>query len=147
MRTAATSSVCATISLIDGLVLAQTAFNHSANYRSVVIFGKPTKITDLNEADDALTYLVERLIPGRMADLRPNSDKEVRATTVLSLPITEVSAKVRVGPPSFDPDEPAPAEWTGVLPITTSFGAPQTAETSLSETPPDYLTNYTRSSQ
>ncbi len=144
LRSAQASQICVTITIVDGLVLAQTAFHHSLNYRSVVIFGTPKKVTDLQEADAALNYFVDGLIPGRMADMRPNTEKEIRATTVLSLPISEASAKVRTGPPSHDPDEETSETWTGVIPITTRYGHPKTSIHSNSHLLPDYVSNYER---
>jgi len=128
LRTARNSEVCVTITLIDSLVLARSAFHHSANYRSVVIFGVPEQITDDEEADAALNVLVEALVPGRMSEVRPNTTKEVRATLTLRLPITEASAKIRNGPPVDDEEDMDAEVWAGLLPITTTFGEPVTAD-------------------
>src|SRR5260221_3379562 len=88
---------CVTITLVDALVLARSAFHHSMNYRSVMVFGRATSVDDAEEKNAALHALVEHVVPGRMTDARPPSDKELRATSVLRLPITEASAKVRTG--------------------------------------------------
>ena len=91
--------VCVTVTLLDGLVLARSAFNHSMNYRSVVVFGNATAIEAADEKLAALRSLSEHMIPGRWDEVRLPTDKELKATTVLSLPLEEVSAKVRTGPP------------------------------------------------
>src|ERR1700749_3256906 len=114
--------MCLTVTLIDGLVLARSAFHHSMNYRSVVILGEGRAIEDPERKDRALLALVEHIVPGRSDDARGPSRKEVRATGVMEREIDEVSAKVRTGPPgdaSADMDLPV---WAGVVPITTSFG-------------------------
>lgn len=116
--------VCVSVTLMDGLVLARSAFNHSANYRSVVLFGVTEPITDLSERRQVLDAFTDKLVPGRRPHLRPMSDKEVRATAVMRLPIDEAAAKIRRGPPLDDePDYELPI-WAGVIPIVTSYGAP-----------------------
>jgi nitroimidazol reductase NimA-like FMN-containing flavoprotein (pyridoxamine 5'-phosphate oxidase superfamily) len=127
LRTARNTEICVTITLIDSLVLARTALHHSANYRSVVIFGVPEQITDDDEADAALSTLVNGLVPGRMDEVRPNTTKEVRSTMVLRLPITEASAKIRNGPPVDDDEDMLAPVWAGLIPISTTFGEPVTA--------------------
>lgn len=145
LRTARNSEVCVTITLIDSLVLARSAFHHSANYRSVVIFGVPEQITDDAEADAALNVLVEALVPGRMSEVRPNTTKEVRATLTLRLPITEASAKIRNGPPVDDVEDMDADVWAGLLPITTTFGQPVTAADMRRDLPPSpSAANYRR---
>ncbi len=116
--------ICVTATLLDGLVLARSAFHHSANYRSVVVFGRPEPVTDLDERRRALDALTDRLVPGRRPALRPMTDKEVRATAMVSLPIVEASAKVRTGPPIDDEEDHDWPVWSGVLPITTTYGEP-----------------------
>lgn len=148
LRTARTQEVCVTVTLIDGFVLARTAFHHSVNYRSVVIVGRPEPVPE-DDKGRALDVLVDRLVPGRMADLRPNTDTELRSTAVLRLPITEASAKVRAGQPIDDDEDYARPLWAGVLPITTSYGPPiadpAMAEHLAEEPPvPDYLVDYRR---
>lgn len=123
LRTARTQQICVTVTLVDGFVLARSGMHHSMNYRSVVLLGQP----ELVEGDDkvrALDRIVEQLVPGRLDQLaaRPMTDKEIRATTVLRLPITEASAKVRTGPPSDDAEDYELPIWAGVLPITTTYG-------------------------
>ncbi|SRR5258706_950178 len=117
---------CVTITLVDALVLARSAFHHSMNYRSVMVFGRATSVDDAEEKNAALHALVEHVVPGRMTDARPPSDKELRATSVLRLPITEASAKVRTGGPIDDPEDVALPIWAGRLPLSTSYGLPIT---------------------
>ena len=115
---------CVTITLIDGLVLARSAFHHSMNYRSVMVFGRATIVDDPEEKEAALRALVEHVVPGRMAEARPPSAIELRKTSVLRLPITEASAKVPTGGPIDDPDDLALPVWAGQLPLSTSYGSP-----------------------
>jgi nitroimidazol reductase NimA-like FMN-containing flavoprotein (pyridoxamine 5'-phosphate oxidase superfamily) len=121
---AAGAPACVTVTMVDGLVLARSAFEHSANYDSVVLLGTFELIAD-DEKMAALQTFVERLIPGRWDEVRQPSRKELKATQVLALPIDEASVKTRSGPP--DDDESADATldvWAGVLPLHESFGAP-----------------------
>lgn len=146
LRTARNTEVCVTITLIDSLVMARSAFHHSANYRSVVIFGVPEQITDDDEAGAALDVLVEALIPGRSAEVRPNTRNEIRATAVLRLPINEASAKIRNGPPVDDEEDMDAAVWAGLLPVNTTFGPPVTADDMRVDLPPSpSAANYGRS--
>lgn len=118
MRTlGADAPACLTATLIDGLVLARSAFHHSVNYRSVVVLGSARPVDDRQERLEALHAFSERLIPGRWAEVRPPSDKELRATQVLALPLDESSAKIRTGPPVDDEDDYALPAWAGVIPI------------------------------
>ena len=115
---------CLTVTLLDGLVLARSAFNHSVNYRSVVLYGNARLLTDADEREQALAAFTERLLPGRWADVRWPTRKELKATTVLGLPITEGSAKVRTGPPIDDEPDYALDVWAGVIPLTLTRGEP-----------------------
>ena len=108
--------VCLTVTIIDGLVLARSAFHHSINYRSVVVFGRATEVSDLAEKGRAMRAFVDHVVPGRSAEVRPSDDKELRGTTVLALPITEASAKVRTGPPLDEPRDLDSGIWAGELP-------------------------------
>lgn len=135
--------VCVTITLIDGLVLARSAFHHSMNYRSVMIFGRMTLVEDAAERDAALHALVEHVVPGRMADARPPSDSELRKTSVLRLPITEASAKVRTGGPIDDAEDLELPVWAGQLPVSSVFAAPIT-EPDSAPAVPAYVTGYRR---
>jgi nitroimidazol reductase NimA-like FMN-containing flavoprotein (pyridoxamine 5'-phosphate oxidase superfamily) len=109
--------LCLTVTLIDGLVLARSAFHHSMNYRSVAIFGRAIVIEDPSEKLAALRALSEHMIPGRWDDVRAPNERELKLTTVLSLPITEASAKVRTGPPVDDEDDYDLPVWAGVIPL------------------------------
>lgn len=108
---------CVTVTLLDGLVLARSAFHHSMNYRSVVILGVAREVTDLAEKRAALEAIVEHVVPNRLADVRSPSDEEIRSTLVLSLPVSEASAKVRSGPPvDLEADYSIPC-WAGEIPL------------------------------
>lgn len=108
---------CVTVTLIDALVLARSAFHHSMNYRSVVIFGRATPIDEREEKLAALFALSEHMIAGRWQEVRKPSEAELQQTTVLSMPIEEASAKIRTGPPLDDEEDYAMDVWAGVLPI------------------------------
>jgi nitroimidazol reductase NimA-like FMN-containing flavoprotein (pyridoxamine 5'-phosphate oxidase superfamily) len=116
--------VCVTATLIDGLVLARSAFHHSMNYRSVVVFGRATIVDEREEKTAALLALSEHMIPGRWADVREPNERELRLTTVLSLPLTEASAKVRTGPPLDDEEDYELPVWAGVIPLRLMAEAP-----------------------
>ena len=111
------ADVCLTVTLIDGFVLARSAFHHSVNYRSVMVLGRAEKVTDADEKAARLETFVNRLFPGRWDLLRPATAKEMKATTVLSMPLTEASAKLRSGPPGDDEEDYALPIWAGVVPI------------------------------
>ena len=115
---------CVTVTLIDGLVLARSAFHHSMNYRSVVVFGRAALIEDRQEKLAALYALSEHMIPGRWKNVRGPSEVELQQTTVLSLPIDEASAKIRTGPPLDDEEDYAMNVWAGVLPMRLAVGSP-----------------------
>jgi len=116
--------VCVTVTLVDGLVLARSAFHHSVNYRSVVILGKAALVDKPEEKMNALEAFTEHVMRGRWNDIRPPNDQELKATTVLSLALAEVSAKVRTGPPKDDAEDYALPIWAGVLPLPIVPGAP-----------------------
>ena len=115
LRTARRSEVCLTATLLDGLVLARAAMHHSANYRSVMLFGPGQEIEDPEEKRRALEALVEKLVPGRWEDVRAPTDKELRATSVLRIPLEEASAKIRRGPPIDDDADYELPVWAGVV--------------------------------
>ncbi|MEX1281478.1 MAG: pyridoxamine 5'-phosphate oxidase family protein [Acidimicrobiia bacterium] len=121
-----TTEACVEVTILDGLVLARSAFDHSMNYRSVVCFGRPAPIEDLGERAVALDAITDRLVPGRREHLRPMTEKEVRATLVLRMTIEAASAKVRSGPPGDD-DEDWDV-WVGEVPLRTVAGDPVPAE-------------------
>jgi hypothetical protein len=114
---AAGAPACVTVTLLDGLVLARSGFHHSMNYRSVVVLGTATEVTGAKEKRRALDAIVEHVVPGRVAAVRPPSEKELRATRVVALPLDEASAKVRTGPPKDDEADYALAVWAGELPL------------------------------
>jgi nitroimidazol reductase NimA-like FMN-containing flavoprotein (pyridoxamine 5'-phosphate oxidase superfamily) len=135
--------VCVTVTLLDGLVLARSVFNHSMNYRSVVILGTATLVDDPAEKLEALRLLSEHIIPHRWDDARQPNDKELKATSVLRLPIEEFSAKVRVGPAVDDEEDYSFPTWAGVIPLNTISGAPLTDDRCEKDLP-QYLKNYSR---
>ena len=138
--------VCITIMLLDGLVLARSVFNHSMNYRSVVILGAATLVDDPEEKLKALRALSEHIIPQRWDDSRQPNERELKATSVLRIPIEEFSAKVRVGPPIDDEPDYAFPTWAGVIPLDTTVGAPIRDERCQRELP-EYLRKYSRKSK
>ena len=116
--------VCITVTLLEGLVLARSIFNHSMNYRSVVVLGKATLVDDPEEKLEALRTLSEHILPGRWADSRQPNERELKATSVLRVPIEEFSAKVRQGPAIDDEEDYAFPTWAGVVPLEMVAGAP-----------------------
>ncbi len=122
---AAGGEVCLTATILDGYVLARSGFHHSINYRSVMCFGTPRLITDDDEKLASLKAFMDRLFPGRWDALRPVNAQELKATSILWMPLTEASAKVRSGPPGDDPEDVTWPIWGGVLPVQASAGAPQ----------------------
>ena len=131
IRNAQDTDVCLTVSILDGLVLARSGMHHSANSRSVMIFGKPRQITDPQEKLEKLQGFIEKMYPGRWDMLRPVSAQEAKATSILSLPISEASAKVRSGGPVDDEEDYALPIWAGVIPISMTVGAPVPDERNL----------------
>jgi nitroimidazol reductase NimA-like FMN-containing flavoprotein (pyridoxamine 5'-phosphate oxidase superfamily) len=131
IRNAQDNEVCLTVSILDGLVLARSGMHHSANSRSVMIFGTARRITDPAEKLDKLKGFIEKMYPGRWDTLRPITDQEAKATAILSLPITEASAKVRSGGPVDDEEDYALPIWAGVIPVSMQIGAPVPDERNL----------------
>jgi nitroimidazol reductase NimA-like FMN-containing flavoprotein (pyridoxamine 5'-phosphate oxidase superfamily) len=119
---------CVAVTHLDGLVLARSHFHHSVNYRSVVLFGRASAITDPAQKAAALVHFVDALLPGRAAASRPPDQAELAATTVLAFDIVDASAKVRSGGPKDHPDDVALPYWAGVIPLALTRGAPQPAE-------------------
>lgn len=137
--------VCVSVTLLDGLVLARSAFHHSMNYRSVVIFGRATQVDDPETKQSALFAFSEHIIRGRWNEVREPTKQELQATTVLSLPMNEVSAKVRTGPPLDDEDDYALPIWAGVVPLHLAAGVPVNDPRLAAEIQaPAYATNYSR---
>jgi nitroimidazol reductase NimA-like FMN-containing flavoprotein (pyridoxamine 5'-phosphate oxidase superfamily) len=124
LRAAAGSPVCITATLIDGLVLARSAFHHSMNYRSVVVLGAAEEVSDAEERLAAMRALIEKVSPGRWAEIRSPNAQELKATTILRLSLAEASAKIRTGPPIDDEEDLALPCWAGVVPLALTAGAP-----------------------
>jgi nitroimidazol reductase NimA-like FMN-containing flavoprotein (pyridoxamine 5'-phosphate oxidase superfamily) len=137
--------VCITVTLTDGLVLARSVFNHSMNYRSVVALGKATLVDDPAEKLEALRAFTEKILPGRWQDARQPNEKELKATSILKLPLTEVSAKIRSGPVIDDEEDYALEVWAGIVPLHLQAQAPIRDERCDPAIPtPAYAANYQR---
>jgi nitroimidazol reductase NimA-like FMN-containing flavoprotein (pyridoxamine 5'-phosphate oxidase superfamily) len=148
-RTARADSmeVCMTVTLVDGLVVARSTYNTDINYRSVVILGPAAEVKDLEEKRLGLELLVEHILPGRSVDARPPTEKELRSTMLLRLPIDEASAKVRTGWPLDDDDDYQLSVWAGVIPLRSSWDAPRTDPLLRFDLgTPHYLAGYRRGS-
>jgi nitroimidazol reductase NimA-like FMN-containing flavoprotein (pyridoxamine 5'-phosphate oxidase superfamily) len=138
-------AVCITVTLLDGLVLARSVFNHSMNYRSVVILGTATLVDDPEEKLAALRILSEHILPGRWDDSRQPNERELKATSVLRVPIEEFSAKVRKGPPLDDEPDYSFPTWAGVVPLEVKIGMPIDDERLLpGKEVPEYVRKYSR---
>jgi len=124
MRSQQELDLCLTVTLVDGLVLARSAFHTSINYRSVMVVGKARHVTDIVEKWQALWCFTNHLIAGRWEQVKQPSEKELKATSVLSLPLEEVSAKIRTGPPIDEEEDYALPIWGGVVPLVQSLGEP-----------------------
>jgi uncharacterized protein len=136
---------CVTVTILDGLVLARSAFHHSMNYRSVVIFGRATLVDDRDEKTAALIALSEHIIRGRWADVREPTEQEMKATIVLTLPLEEASAKIRTGPPLDDEEDYALPIWAGVIPLRLEAGTPiDDPQLVTGIEAPEYTKNYKR---
>jgi uncharacterized protein len=137
--------VCVTVTLVDGLVLARSAFHHSVNYRSVVILGMARLVEDQAEKMEALRIFTDHVMKGRWNDVRQPTEQELKATIVLALPLEEVSAKVRTGGPIDDEGDYALPVWAGVLPLETTVKDPIPDAQRKNDLPvPEYLKNYSR---
>jgi nitroimidazol reductase NimA-like FMN-containing flavoprotein (pyridoxamine 5'-phosphate oxidase superfamily) len=137
--------VCVTVTLLDGMVVARSAFHSSMNYRSVVILGSATPVLDRDRKLHAMRALVDNLIPGRWDDLRPITEKELRATDVLEIPLQEASAKLRTGGPSDDEEDYALPIWAGVVPLALTPSRPIPDERlAAGISPPSYVRGYRR---
>jgi nitroimidazol reductase NimA-like FMN-containing flavoprotein (pyridoxamine 5'-phosphate oxidase superfamily) len=139
------SPACVTVTLLDGLVLARSGFHHSMNFRSVVVLGTASEITDPEEKRRALDAIVEHVAPGRVASVRPPSEVELRATRVVALPLDEASAKVRSGPPKDDEADWALPVWAGELPLRLEPLAPVEDPHGPTVPPPPHVTGWRRS--
>ena len=137
--------VCVTVTLLDGLVLARSIFNHSMNYRSVVVLGTAVAVEDPKEKLEALRLLSEHMLPGRWEESRQPNEREIKATLVMRLPITEFSAKARQGPPIDDEDDYGFPTWAGVIPLEMVAGTPINDPRLDPKTPvPGYARGYSR---
>ncbi|MFN0028126.1 MAG: pyridoxamine 5'-phosphate oxidase family protein [Acidimicrobiales bacterium] len=128
---------------VDGLVLARSAFHHSINYRSVVLFGRAREVTDVTEKSAALDAIVDHIVPGRRAFLRANTAKELAGTSVLAMGLEEASTKTRVGPPVDDAEDMEADVWAGVLPLEMTPGTPLPDVDNVGELP-DHVRAYRR---
>jgi nitroimidazol reductase NimA-like FMN-containing flavoprotein (pyridoxamine 5'-phosphate oxidase superfamily) len=115
-------TVCATFTLVDGVVVARAAFSHSLNYRSAVVYGAARRVDDPAERDRALRLMVDHVVPGRSATLRGNSRKELAATAVIAVPLAEASVKARTGGPKDEEADIATGAWAGVVPLSVTAG-------------------------
>jgi nitroimidazol reductase NimA-like FMN-containing flavoprotein (pyridoxamine 5'-phosphate oxidase superfamily) len=144
-RASAGVPVCVTVTLVDGLVMARSAFHHSINYRSVVVHGTGTEVTDIEEKRAALAAVVEHIVPGRGADARPPTGSELRATRVVRVPLDEASAKIRTGGPKDDPEDLVLPVWAGQVPLRVVPGVPVADVDHPPPTAvPGYLVDYAR---
>jgi uncharacterized protein len=140
---AAGGEVCVTVTLVDGLVLARSAFHHSINYRSVVVFGRPRAVESEGEKNAALEAFTEHIMRGRWAEVRWPTPEELAATNVVALQLDEASAKVRTGPPIDDEEDYTLSVWAGVLPLRVEPGAPEADPRLPAGTPvPDYIADF-----
>lgn len=140
---AAGAPLCFTVTLLDGLVLARSAFHHSMNYRSVVVFGHARVVDDREEKLEALRLIVEHVVPGRSSEVRGPNDRELKVTEVLALELDEASAKVRTGPPVDGPEDMDLPVWAGELPLAIAPAAPIADDRTTSPVPP-YVRFYRR---
>jgi nitroimidazol reductase NimA-like FMN-containing flavoprotein (pyridoxamine 5'-phosphate oxidase superfamily) len=137
--------ICMTVTFIDGLVVARSTYNTDINYRSVVIIGRATEVKDLEEKRHGLELMVDQIIPGRSRDARPPTEKELRSTMLLKLPLAESSAKVRTGWPLDEEEDYDLDIWAGVIPFTTVMESPQVDPALRVDVPmPDYVERYRR---
>jgi nitroimidazol reductase NimA-like FMN-containing flavoprotein (pyridoxamine 5'-phosphate oxidase superfamily) len=142
---AAGAPLCLTVSLIDGLVLARSAMHHSANYRSAVLVGRARLVEHEAEKRAALQAVIEHIVPGRWKDVRAPTENELKATSVLAIPIEEASAKIRAGGPLDDEEDYALPAWAGVIPLVTQALAPEPdVRLAGGISPPAYVTAYAR---
>jgi nitroimidazol reductase NimA-like FMN-containing flavoprotein (pyridoxamine 5'-phosphate oxidase superfamily) len=139
------ADACITVTLLDGLVLARSAFHQSMNYRCVVLYGRAREVTEESKKLDAMHWLLDHVAPGRWADVRPPSTQELKQTLVLEFPIDEASAKVRSGPPIDDEEDLASPCWAGEIPLRLVAGLPVVApDMKEGVSVPDCAANYSR---
>ena len=135
--------ICVTVTLLDGLVLARSVYNHSMNYRSAVVLGRAREVTDRDEKLRAMQRVVDHVVPGRWDDARRPNDGEIKGTTILALPLDEASAKIRSGPPTDDDADLELPVWAGVIPLQLEPSDPIPAA-GVGSSPPAYATRYRR---
>lgn len=135
--------ICVTVTLLDALVLARSVYNHSMNYRSVVVLGRAHEVTGREQKLQAMQRVVEHVVPGRWEDARQPNDGEIKGTTILALPLSEASAKIRSGPPIDDDADLALPVWAGLIPLALEPGEPVAAE-GVHGSPPAYAAKYER---
>jgi uncharacterized protein len=138
--------ICVTVTLLDGLVLARSVYNHSMNYRSVVVLGRARELTDRDEKLRAMKRVVEHVVPGRWDDARQPDDGEIKGTTILALPLDEASAKIRSGPPTDDAADLELPVWAGVIPLRIEPSDP-VPDAAVDSPPPSYAAGYARLTQ
>jgi nitroimidazol reductase NimA-like FMN-containing flavoprotein (pyridoxamine 5'-phosphate oxidase superfamily) len=138
--------ICVTVTLLDGLVLARSVYNHSMNYRSVVVLGRARELTDRDEKLRAMRRVVEHVVPGRWEDARPPDESEIKGTTILALPLDEASAKIRSGPPTDDAADLELPVWAGVIPLRIEPSDP-VPDAAVDSPPPSYAAGYARLTQ
>ena len=144
---AAGAPACLTVTLLDGLVLARSAMHHSANYRSVMLLGRATTVSAPEQKLLALEAIVEHIVPGRWAEVRPPNEQELKATAILAIPIDEASAKARTGPPVDDEEDYALPAWAGIIPLACRPGPAEPDPRMPAERPtPPYVAAYCRPS-
>ncbi len=137
------ASLCYTVTLVDGIVVAKSMVNSSLNYRSCIVLGAARLVTEADEVAVAYHAVIDAMIPGRRGDVRPPSEQDLQQTSFLALPLEEFSVKVRSGGPNEDVDDAALPFWSGVIPARTVFGVPEAAVDAAPALPP-YLDPYTR---
>jgi uncharacterized protein len=137
--------VCIEATLLDGLVLSRSTPNHSMNYRSVIVYATPREVTDPAERDAAQLALVEHIVPGRTAEVRMPTDKEMKETAIFAVTLDEASAKIRTGPPLDPAEDLSSPAWAGVIPVAAAYGSPEPSpDLSTGIEPPPYVTGYRR---
>ena len=143
LRAVENTPVCLTVSITDGIVLARAGFHHSINYRSVMMLGTARKVDDTEEKESRLRTFVESMFPGRWDMLRPPTGQEIKATTVMTMPIDEASAKIRQGPPGDDEEDYELLIWAGVIPVRTQVLDPVPDPRNIEGVPmPDHVTRF-----
>ena len=143
LRAVEEAEVCLTVAILDGFVLARSGFHHSINYRSAMLLGTARRVSDPAEKEARLRNFVDGLTPGRWDMLRPATGQEMKATTVMTMPIDEASSKIRTGPPGDDEEDYALPIWAGVIPVRTEILPPEPDPRNIEGVePPDHAVNF-----